>query len=408
MAEGNTSRLAVLSHILPPFPSGQATVLARLLQDWDPSSVCLLQSTQEGRGFRALSFPLPLPVPDAESPAKESSPGRWPPSLTRITHALTRRIPFAVPATWWRARKLAEYLRATGYTRLLVCTGGFADIPVGFLAGRWARVPVVAHYFDWYGMQWPTRPRRMAALWIESRIIRGLDAVIVPNEALRDTLVARYGVQPVVIHNPCHEHALTQPTDPKWPSDDGEISVVYTGAVYHAHFDAFRNLALALAGSAPAGMRLHVYTSQPPSVLQDQGIEGRIVSHAHLPTDSIAEVQRHADVLFLPLAFESPIEEILRTSAPGKMGDYLATGRPILVHAPPDSFLSRYFKEHECGVVVDTNSPSAVAGALERIATDEALRKAVGEKARERARIDFDPVLARAAFRRLMTREEVS
>jgi glycosyltransferase involved in cell wall biosynthesis len=129
--------------------------------------------------------------------------------------------------------------------------------------------------------------------------------------------------------------------------------------------------------------------------------------HAHLPPDSIAEVQRRADVLFLPLAFESPIEEVLRTSAPGKMGDYLATGRPILVHARPDSFLSRYFREHECGVVVDINSPSAVAGALERISTDEALRKAVGEKARERARIDFDPALARAAFRRLMAREEV-
>ena len=302
---------------------------------------------------------------------------------------------------------LAEYLRATGCTWLLVCTGGFEDIPEGFLAGRRARVPVVAYYFDWYGMQWPTRLRRMLALWIESRIIRQFDAVIAPNEALRDALVARYGVQPVVIHNPCHEHALSQRAHPKWPTDDGEITVVYTGAVYHAHFDAFRNLALALAGSAPASMRLHIYTSQSPSVLQDQGIEARIVFHGHLPPDSIAEVQRRADVLYLPLAFESPIKEVLCTSAPGKMGDYLATGRPILVHAPANSYVSRYFREHECGVIVDISSPSAVAGALERIATDEALRKAVGEKARERARIDFDPALARAAFRRLMAREEV-
>jgi glycosyltransferase involved in cell wall biosynthesis len=302
---------------------------------------------------------------------------------------------------------LAEYLRATGCTRLLVCTGGFEDIPEGFLAGRWARVPVVAYFFDWYGMQWPTRLRRMVALWIESRIIRQFDAVIVPNEALRDALVARYGVQPVVIHNPCHEHALSQRAHPTWPTADGEITVVYTGAVYHAHFDAFRNLVLALAGSAPASMRLHVYTSQPPTVLGDQGIEAGFVFHGHLPPDSIAEVQRRADVLFLPLAFESPIDEVLRTSAPGKMGDYLATGRPILVHAPPGSFLSRYFREHGCGVVVDNNSPIAVAGALERIAGDASLRQVIGEKARERAQIDFDPALARATFRHVVDRHEV-
>ena len=381
-------------------------MLARLLQDWDPASVCLLQSQPDGHGFRARSLPLPLPVPSDATPADGSDPGLQPPFLARLARALIRRTLFAVPATWWRARKLADYLRVTGCTSLLVCTGGFEDIPEGFLAGHWARVRVVAYYFDWYGMQWPTRLRRMVALWIESRIIRKFGAVIVPNEALRDALVERYGVQPIVIHNPCHEHPLSRRPLSKWPTDDGEITVVYTGAVYHAHFDAFRNLVLALAGSAPASMRLHVYTWQPPWVLRDHGIEAGFVFHGHLPPESIAEVQRRADVLFLPLAFESPIDEVLRTSAPGKMGEYLATGRPILVHAPPDSFLSRYFREHRCGVVVDDNSPIAVAGALERIAEDASLRQAVGEKARERARIDFDPALARATFRHVVDRRE--
>jgi glycosyltransferase involved in cell wall biosynthesis len=157
-----------------------------------------------------------------------------------------------------------------------------------------------------------------------------------------------------------------------------------------------------------ANMRLHVYTSQPQSALRDQRMQTDVVFHGHLPPETIHEVQRRADVLFLPLAFESPIGEVLRTSAPGKMGDYLATGRPILVHAPPDSFVSRYFREHDCGVVVDSNSPNAVAEALKRIATDPSLRQAIGKKARERAQVDFDLAQARRTFRQLVDHIEIS
>jgi glycosyltransferase involved in cell wall biosynthesis len=90
------------------------------------------------------------------------------------------------------------------------------------------------------------------------------------------------------------------------------------------------------------------------------------------------------------------------------MGDYLATGRPILVHAPPDTFVARYFRQHDCGVVVDSNSANAVAEALKRIATDASLRQAIGKKARERAQADFDLAQARRAFRQLVDHIEVS
>jgi glycosyltransferase involved in cell wall biosynthesis len=382
-------------------------VLARLLLDWEPSSVCLIESQRGSIGYGAQSTTA-VPSTHGGPPEAPAPLPRRPSSfLSRLGRASVRRTPLAVPASWWRARQLALLLRAKGCTRLLVCTGGFEDIPEAFWAGRWANVPVVAYYFDWYGMQWPTRIRRALALWIESRIIRRFEEVIVPNHALCDALAGRYGVQPVVIHNPCQEGALSVRPEPRWPMDKDEIRIVYTGAIYHAHFDAFRTLALTLAGSAPAGARLHIYTSQPSTVLKDRGIEGAFVFHAHLPCDAILEVQRHADILYLPLAFETPIDEVLLTSAPGKMGDYLVTGRPILVHAPADSYVSRYFRKHGCGVVVDSNSPYDLAGALERIARDASLRKAVGEKARERARIDFDPALARANFRRVVDRPEV-
>ena len=82
-------------------------------------------------------------------------------------------------------------------------------------------------------------------------------------------------------------------------------------------------------------------------------------------------------MLFLPLAFDSPYPAVARTSAPAKMAEYLTARRPILVHAPADSFVSSYFRPHSCGVVVDEVDPIALAQALERVIGDSELRKRV-------------------------------
>lgn len=405
--EGSTSKLAIYSHILPPSPSGQATVLARLLRDWDPTSVRLIQSQAGGRGFRVRPSPPLMATPSHSIATEASTQLHRRPFAERLSRALMYRTPLAVSMMWGRARELAAYLHAEGCTSVVVCTGGFWDMLEGFLAGRWAHIPVIAYYFDWYGMQWPTPLRRSLALGLEALLIRRFAAVIVPNQALSEALAHRYSVQTIVIPNPCGEQALSQTPEVGWPACAPEISIAYTGAIYHANLDALRNLALAISTPDLANMRLHVYTSQPQSVLRDQDIKADVVFHAHLPPESICEVQRRADVLYLPLAFESPITEVIHTSAPGKMGDYLATGRPILVHAPTESFVSRYFREHNCGVVVDSNSPNAVAEALKRIATDSSLRQVIGENARESARADFDPALARQTLRRLVDHIEV-
>ena len=113
-------------------------------------------------------------------------------------------------------------------------------------------------------------------------------------------------------------------------------------------------------------------------------------------------IQRQAQVLFLPFAFHSPYPEVVRTSAPAKMAEYLAARRPILVHAPADSFVSHYFKRHGCGIVVDEPQPAAVAQALARILDDGALREQLSASAWQRACEDFHPDRARIALAQLV------
>nr|MBA3242661.1 glycosyltransferase [Acidobacteriota bacterium] len=118
----------------------------------------------------------------------------------------------------------------------------------------------------------------------------------------------------------------------------------------------------------------------------------------HQSLSAITAIQRRADLLFLPLAFKSPYPELVRTSAPGKLGEYLAAGRPVLAHAPPDSFVVWYLRRYECGLVVDETDPHKLASAIERVLDDAALRRTLGERASEQAQSDFSISTARARF----------
>ena len=124
MAGAPPGKIAIVSHILPPSPSGQATVLARLLQGIDPDRYILLSrerydGTQGGEDAgeplpaRYYAFRSPPPVPPA-----------W-----RLTGSFLR---FVGETFVWirdRARQIEEIARKEGCDVLVACSGDLYDLP---------------------------------------------------------------------------------------------------------------------------------------------------------------------------------------------------------------------------------------------------------------------------------------
>lgn len=225
---------------------------------------------------------------------------------------------------------------------------------------------------------------------MEQAAMADATAAIVPNEFLQEEYGRRYRTSCKVIHNPVKLPDLDSLDAGQFPVEAG-ASIVYTGAIYHAHYDAFRNLIVALEHLNIPGLKLHIYTAQPSAELEANGICGStVVRHPHVPQEEVPCIQRNADILFLPLAFVSTIPEVIRTSAPGKLGEYLAAGKPILAHTPPDSYVGWYVNRHQCGVVVDRNDPQELVKAIQQLLADDAVRKEMGFRARRQAEQDFD------------------
>lgn len=384
-------RFAILSHTLPPSPSGQAMVLRQLLGKINPDRYCLLsrinyEDTMESAISRHWLKPaLLLP---------ELGP-RWFSAATAIINAII--------GISLRARQIEQIIRQKEIGLLIACSGDLYDIPAAALAAKRVGIPFIPYLFDDYIFQWTGYYRTLASA-LGRFAFRYVDRAIVPNEFLQQEYQSRYKMNCTVIRNPCMpcNLALLDQAEPEF--NTGESAIVYTGAVYHANYDAFRNLIAAIARLNRDEVRLHIYTSQPEDELRTKGIYGpMVVYHQHIPQAEVPRILRQATVLFLPLAFETTIPEVIRTSAPGKTGEYLASGRPILVHAPEDSFISWYFREHGCGVVVGKNDQDLLTAEVTRLLDDPALQKRLGTAARQRAEKEFDVAVISEEFARFIT-----
>ena len=66
---------------------------------------------------------------------------------------------------------------------------------------------------------------------------------------------------------------------------------------------------------------------------------------------------------------------------PSKLYSSLAAGRPVLVLAPEASDAARVVRQTGCGVVVDPDSPNAVASVIRELTRDHQRLATMGEKA---------------------------
>lgn len=373
-------------------------VIYRLLQATDPSNYCVISQYKPE---------------NHDNDFIERLPGKY--FRIRAYHALTHGLArrgwlsyialFTAPLViLLRAAEISKILRQRDISNVVACTGGdLLDLPATYFAARRAGARFHIYMFDRYSDQWRSRGHwlfriRFLGRIVERFLVRGAIQTIAPNEQLQSDLEQDYGVKCTVIHNPCDlsQYSLTD-AGPSSKTDQ-VVQIVYTGAIYDAHFDAFERLLDALDEMPDKNIQLHVYTAEALTNLKEHRISTRAHIHAHKHPRDIPSIQQHADILFLPLAFNSPYPAIIRTSSPGKMGEYLAAGRPILVHAPRESFAASYFRKHECGIVVDEPATSFLIRAIESILSDSTRAARLSARAMERARTDFDITVTRNVF----------
>ena len=363
--------IAVVSHTFSPDLNGQAVVLGRLLEGMPP-----LVRISSDRFWRPQAIPGVI---------DECVATPW--AIRKL-----RKLRFMEGAVFrmhvrHRARGIERALVQHRCSSVVACTGGdLVDVPAAIVAAERAGVPCVLHYFDDYRSQWKIPNPAWSTRWmerngasIEAEVLRKASGVVVPNELLKSELAERTSSPITIIRNPVQldlYETLRASVPSREYSPLRPWSIAYTGSIYEAQLDAVRNCARGLDVLRGRGIdvRLHLYTAQSEASLHAQGIPDSVHIHPAVKPLDASRIQCEADILLLPLAFATRYPELIRTSAPGKLGEYLASGRPIFVHAPADCFLSHFATDQRWGLVCDTPDESRIADGVERMIRDSQLR----------------------------------
>lgn len=230
------------------------------------------------------------------------------------------------------------------------------------------------------------------------RILKAASAVWVISEPLAEEFRARYGVMTRVLPN-CVELERFARARPATTRAAGEVRVLYTGSVFGAQADALRNVLAALPQRSNAVYTLVVHTPNTAEELVALGLSGRgLRVEPAVAVDEMPDLLASADILALPLSFDPQYGAMVKTSLPTKTADYLASGVPILIHAPPHASVTRLARAEGWAEIVDEPSVDHVRAALERLATDDALRRRLRENSLRIARLRHDLRARREEF----------
>jgi glycosyltransferase involved in cell wall biosynthesis len=125
-------------------------------------------------------------------------------------------------------------------------------------------------------------------------------------------------------------------------------------------------------------------------------------SEPAVPGPELRRRLSRADVLFLGLSLHSDHPAIVRTATPARLVEYMASGRPLLVHAPAGSHVAEYARREDFAEVVDIADPEALLAGLQRVLEDRELSARRAARARSVAVDRHNAVKVGTAFARIL------
>jgi glycosyltransferase involved in cell wall biosynthesis len=269
--------------------------------------------------------------------------------------------------------RAARWARRDRVSWILSVTDEGFSVIAGAVAARLAGVPHIVMVFDLWEENAYSDVQRALAARVEPSIFRGAAVVVGYCSQTVEHYRAKHGIDADAIATP----VLPGVAEPVVPADGSSSRrLLLAGAVYWAQRDAVARL-LSLRGRIP---HLEMVTVGSVEMLRHAGLTADR-SEPTMPADELRRYLATADVLFLGLSLDSPYPAVVRTATPARLVEYMASGRPLLIHAPADSYVAEYARREDFAEVVDVADEEALLAGLRRVLDDPELSRARAERA---------------------------
>jgi glycosyltransferase involved in cell wall biosynthesis len=368
------AKILLISWSLPPEPTGSAVIVGNLAKQFTADEMVLA----------------------GEKPYRRPAVS-WCDNWPRLAYIASALPPTWRGARWWRPLQIPVMLwRSVSLATKFQCSTLLAVFPneefllVGYLTAVWTGVPLFAYFHNTY-----VENRRGLSLrfahWLQARVFSRSQHVFVMSDGMVELYRTRYP------HLQCSAlvHSFNEeiPEFVSLPQAHTPLRLVVCGNINESCRDA--TVRFCEAVSRMDNVSLIVLSGTPRAELQALGLLRNGTRYETVSRDQVLRRLQEADIVVLPHGFigKSAAEEY-HTMFPTKTIEYLICGRPILAHTPPDCYLTRFLKKHNCALVVDTPSIPALIDAVEKLRADRELRSNLVQRALLAAEIFHAPRVA--------------
>ncbi|MFA5134763.1 MAG: hypothetical protein WC505_03130 [Patescibacteria group bacterium] len=260
-------------------------------------------------------------------------------------------------------RRGITIVKKNGIEVLIGISGDGLALIAAYVIHKITKKKYILYLFDLYrGNNFSPSIKWLARI-VEPTLVRSASKIIVTNSGTKDLYNKRYGNVPIeIIYNAIFSEKYANLNNDYSPSEP--YTIIFTGNIYWAQEQSIVNLIKAIGQINQIKVNLQLYLPKCPDSIKNLVENNERVSISKASPEEIPAIQNKADLLFLPLAWDTKAPEIIQTATPGKFTDYLIAGRPMLVHAPEYAYVSQYAKKFKLGLVVDHNDISILAQAI--------------------------------------------
>ena len=289
-------------------------------------------------------------------------------------------------------------VKAYGLCKRKRCSSIMAVFPdeaylfAGWMAARLTGARFYPYFHNTY-LENRTGLLRCFAGFLQPRVFRDSKHVFVMSEGMVELYRRNY---PGLANCTALLHTFREPL-PSFqapPPPGTTLKVGFCGTINDSCLEAAQRLFRAV--SKVPGARVQFCTRLSPSYLQKIGVWFDNSSHCTPARPELLQILSQMDFLLLPHGFTGRLAQVeYETIFPTKTIEYLISGRPILAHSPPGVFLTRFLKQHDCALVVEESSETALVDAIRRLQADAELRVRLVKNALRTARMFQASVVAK-------------
>lgn len=221
------------------------------------------------------------------------------------------------------------------------------------------------------------------------------------SDAMSEEYLKRYSLQFIPFHNPIETALWTPHFKKSFVIEKEYVTILYSGRIGIGISESLLEVATAIDSIKKFEFQIKFHIQTP---LKEHSVLGLlkkfkcVVINPVVNYDKIPEIYSKADILLLANDFNIKSAAYLRLSMPTKASEYMISGTPVLVYAPGESAVSRFFYQNECGYCVRYQSKEEIINAIEFLVANEEYRKRISSNAVHLAKERFDSKKIRQDF----------